>query len=145
MCSRFLRLVVPRFQSGVFRHWWCQLVGHRGLSLSEPSVSPRLLSSPFPISAARQVIVVPWPRRTALWSSSPTAKGRRTCLIHFCLCIPRLYGVSVAVGDFLGDADAARRSGLSSTCMRSCPLDANTGRDRGSFPCLSHAGRCLHT
>ena len=29
MCSRFLRLVVPRFQSGVFRHWWCQLVGHR--------------------------------------------------------------------------------------------------------------------
>ena len=42
------------------------------------------------------------------------------------------------------DADTARRSGLSSTCVRSCPLDAKNGHDRDSFPCPSYAGRCLH-
>ena len=42
MCSRFLRLVVPRFQSGVFRHWWSQLVGHRVVLIEtlQPHHSP---------------------------------------------------------------------------------------------------------
>ena len=58
-----------------------------------------LLSSPFPISAAHQASVLPCGRGARPCGAVLTVlpQKRRTCLINFCLCIPRQCGVSVAV------------------------------------------------
>ena len=110
--------------------------------MSEPSVSPRLLSPPFPISAAHQAFVLPCGRRVRYCGAVPPRKKTRTCLINFCLCIPRQCGVSVAVDATWKTQKRLAVLGFLSTCMRSCSSDAKTSRDRGSFPCPSYAGSC---
>ena len=93
--------------SAALREQLCEATSSASLSLNflsqraqfvrEISFATSSFSSFSNFGSSSSQCLAMWPRRTALRSSSPTAKKRRTCLINFCLYIPRLCGASVAV------------------------------------------------